>query len=60
MSEATYNMGWAVVFPVLGGLIGIALMLVASMFLPRLIKRLTLNIDEDKEIARGNVAIASN
>jgi len=37
----------------------IALILVASMFLPRFIERLTPNIDEDKEIARGNVAVAN-
>ena len=59
MSEVTCNMGWAVVFSALGGLIGIALILVASMFLPRFIERLTPNIDEDKEIARGNVAVAN-
>ena len=59
MSEVTYNMGWAVVFSVLGGLIGIVLILVASVFLPRFIERLTPNIDEDKEIVRGNVAVAN-
>lgn len=59
MSEVTYNMGWAVVFSALGGLIGIVLILVASAFLPRFIERLTPNIDEDKEIARGNVAVAN-
>jgi len=59
MSEVTCNMGWAVVFSALGGLIGIALILVASMFLPRFIERLTPNLDEDKEIARGNVAVAN-
>jgi uncharacterized membrane protein YjfL (UPF0719 family) len=51
-------MGWAVVFSALGGIIGIVLVLVASAFLPRMIERLTPNIDEDKEIARGNVAVA--
>jgi uncharacterized membrane protein YjfL (UPF0719 family) len=51
-------MGWAVVFSTLGGIIGIVLVLVASAFLPRMIERLTPNIDEDKEIARGNVAVA--
>ena len=59
MSEVTSNMCWAVVFSALGGLIGIALILVASVFLPRFIERLTPNIDEDKEIARGNVAVAN-
>jgi small-conductance mechanosensitive channel len=59
MNEVAQNMAWAVVFSALGGLIGIALILVASVFLPRFIERLTPNIDEDKEIARGNVAVAN-
>jgi small-conductance mechanosensitive channel len=59
MNEVAYNMAWAVVFSALGGLIGIALILAASVFLPRFIERLTPNIDEDKEIARGNVAVAN-
>lgn len=58
MSEVAQNMAWAVVFSVLGGIIGVALILAASIVLPRLIERLTPNIDEDKEIARGNVAVA--
>ena len=33
-------------------------MLAASLVLPRLIDRMTPNIDEEKEIARGNVAVA--
>jgi hypothetical protein len=59
MSEVTSNMCWAVVFSALGGVIGIILILVSSAFLPRFIDRLTPNIDEDKEIARGNVAVAN-
>jgi uncharacterized membrane protein YjfL (UPF0719 family) len=58
MNEVAQNMAWAVVFSTLGGLIGIALILVASVFLPRLIERMTPNLDEEKEIARGNVAVA--
>ena len=58
MNEVAQNMAWAVVFSALGGLIGIALILVASAFLPRLIERMTPNLDEEKEIARGNVAVA--
>jgi hypothetical protein len=59
MNEVAQNMAWAVVFSGLGGFIGIALILAASVFLPRFIERLTPNIDEDKEIARGNVAVAN-
>jgi len=52
MNEVAQNMAWAVVFSTLGGLIGIALILVHPCFLPRLIERMTPNLDEEKEIAR--------
>ena len=58
MSEMAVNIGWAVVFSFVGGAIGIVLMLAASLVLPKLINRMTPNIDEEKEIARGNVAVA--
>jgi drug/metabolite transporter (DMT)-like permease len=58
MSEVAQNIGWAVLFSALGGLIGIVLVLAASLILPRLIERMVPNIDEEKEIARGNVAVA--
>ncbi len=51
-------MGWAVVFSALGGVIGIVMVLLASLVLPRLIERMTPQINEEKEIARGNVAVA--
>jgi hypothetical protein len=52
------NVGWAVTFAVVGAIVGIALILAASYFVPRLIERLTPNIDEEKELVRGNVAVA--
>ena len=52
------GIGWAVLYAAIGGIIGIALVLGASFFLPHLINRLTPDIDEEKEIARGNVAVA--
>ncbi len=52
------DMLWAVAFSLLGGIVGIALILAASVLLPRLIDRLTPALDEEKEIARGNVAVA--
>ena len=58
MSEMAVNIGWAVVFSFVGGAIGILLVLAASLVLPKLIDRMTPNIDEEKEIARGNVAVA--
>jgi hypothetical protein len=58
MIETIRNIGWAVIFAGVGGLLGIGLVLVASFVVPRLIDRLTPNIDEQKEIARGNGAAA--
>ena len=52
------NVAWAVVISVVGGLVGIVLVLAGSLVLPRLIDRLTPDIDEAKEIARGNAAVA--
>lgn len=56
--EVAINIGWSVVFSMVGGIVGVVLVLVSSVFLPRLIDRLTPNLDEEKEIARGNVAVA--
>jgi hypothetical protein len=52
------QLGWAVVIVAVGGLVGIGLVLLAAAYLPRLLDRLTPNIDEGKEIARGNLAVA--
>jgi hypothetical protein len=58
MIETISNIGWAIVFSVVGGLLGMLLVLIASVIIPRLIDRWTPNIDEQKEIARGNGAVA--
>lgn len=56
--EALTNIGWAAIFAIVGGIVGIALVMLSLLVLPRLIDRLTPNLDEDKEIARGNQAVA--
>lgn len=58
MAETISSIGWSVVFSVVGGLVGMALILLASVVVTRLMCRLTPNIDEEKEIARGNRAVA--
>ncbi len=58
MMETIRNIGWSVVFSFIGGLVGMGLVLVSSLIVPRLIDRLTPNIDEQKEIVRGNSAVA--
>jgi hypothetical protein len=58
MNGILSNIGWAVIISFVGGFIGICLILMAAAVIPRFIDRLTPNIDEDKEIARGNQAVA--
>ncbi len=58
MMDVIQNLGWAIVFSVVGGLVGMILVLFASVIVPRLIDRFTSNMDEQKEIVRGNSAVA--
>jgi multidrug efflux pump subunit AcrB len=58
MIQTVSNLGWSMLFSLVGGLIGVALVLMASTLVPKLMNRLTPNIDEEKEIARGNTAVA--
>jgi ABC-type antimicrobial peptide transport system permease subunit len=58
MQQVTINIGWAVLFSAVGGVVGILLVLGSSLILPKLIDRLTPDLDEAKEIARGNQAVA--
>jgi hypothetical protein len=58
MTETVGNIGWSVIFSVVGGLVGMALILLASVVVTKLMYRLTPSIDEEKEIARGNRAVA--
>jgi hypothetical protein len=58
MSEVLINIGWAIIFTVVGGAVGISLILLATLVIPRILARLTPNMNEDKEIARGNQAVA--
>jgi hypothetical protein len=58
MIQTVGNIGWSMLFSLVGGLVGMALVLMASAIVPKLMDRLTPNIDEEKEIARGNAAVA--
>jgi len=58
MIETICNIGWSIVFSLVGGFLGMVLLIVASSIVPRVIDRLTPNLDEQKEIARGNSAVA--
>jgi hypothetical protein len=57
MLETLQNIGWSIIFSVIGGIIGMGLVVSSSLILPGLIDRVTPNIDEQKEIARGNSAV---
>ena len=59
MDMQTFGLlGWAVVFAAVGAVAGILLVLLAATYVPRLLNKVTPNIDEGREIARGNVAVA--
>ena len=58
MSETVLNIGWAIVFMMIGGIVGLILVLISSWVVPRVIERFTPSIDEQKEILRGNTAVA--
>lgn len=58
MSETVLNIGWAIVFMLVGGIVGLILVLISSWVVPRVIERFTPHIDEQKEILRGNTAVA--
>jgi hypothetical protein len=58
LSGALGGIGWAGAYALAGALAGAALMLLFSVVLPRIVNRMTPNIDEEKEIARGNRAVA--
>lgn len=58
MYAITHSIGWAFVFMAAGGIGGIGLVMAATALLPKLLNRITPHIDEEKEIVRGNVAVA--
>lgn len=58
MHEAFVNIGWAILFTVIGATLGVLLVLVASVAVPWVMNRVTPGIDEAGEIARGNRAVA--
>ncbi len=53
------DIGIATIYTLLAGVLGLGFMLIGAVLLPKLINRLTPNIDEEKEMARGNLAVAT-
>lgn len=56
--DALSGLGWAGAYALAGTIVGMVLMLLSSILLPRIINRMTPNLDEEKEIVRGNRAVA--
>ena len=58
MAGVFMNLVWTCVFIAVSVSVGIILILASTLVIPKLIDKLPPNIDEDKEIARGNRAVA--
>lgn len=58
LTQTLTNIGWAMSFTVIGALVGTVLIVMVSAVLPRIINKSTPDIDEAKEILRGNEAVA--
>ena len=58
MFETVASLGWAMAFALVGGIVGFMMICAAASLIPRLLNKLTLNIDEEREIAMGNRAVA--
>ncbi|MEF3279600.1 MAG: DUF350 domain-containing protein [Elusimicrobiota bacterium] len=55
--ETLINLLWGIIFSFAGALIGILLFIKISKKLPVIFEKITPNIDEGKEIIRGNLAV---
>lgn len=58
MSDTVINIAWAVVFSLVGGAAGAFLLVWFSSRIPAVFNRITPDMDEGKEIIRGNRAVA--
>jgi uncharacterized membrane protein YjfL (UPF0719 family) len=48
----------AIIYTFLGGLIGFICLVTSVLVIPKLLNALTPQIDEEKEILKGNIAVA--
>jgi hypothetical protein len=58
MADVFVNIGWASIFIVITAIVGIVLILASTLVITKMLEKFTPKIDEEKEIARGNVAVA--
>ena len=59
MIEFLQTLGWVLLFTAVAGIISSVLVLAVGTVLPRFLNKLSPKIDEEKEIAGGNVAVAT-
>lgn len=53
------TLGWVLLFALVAGVLGSVIVLILGTILPKFLNRLTPHIDEEKEIAGGNVAVGT-
>jgi len=58
MTDTVINIGWAVIFALIGGTAGSFLLIWFSARIPAVFDKMTPDMDEGKEIIRGNRAVA--
>ena len=58
MSDTVINIAWAVIFALIGGAAGAFLLIWFSSRIPAVFNKITPDMDEGKEILRGNRAVA--
>jgi hypothetical protein len=51
------NLGLGVGYTILCGILGMCLMGLAAFIIPKIVDRVTPDIDDEKELLRGNVAM---
>jgi len=54
-----WNIYLAVIYTLIGGLLGLILIGMATLIIPKIVDRLTPTIDDEKELLRGNLAVAT-
>ena len=52
------NLYLTVTYTVIGAVLGFILLLIGAALIPKVLNRLTPKIDEEREIVRGNMAVA--
>jgi len=55
----TWDIYLAVIYTLIGGLLGLILIGMATLIIPKIVDRLTPTIDDEKELLRGNLAVAT-